>query len=209
MRSYDQKLGVAFALGAAALFGASTPVAKVLGGAVHPLLLAGILYLGSGAGLGVWLLIRPSSASGEASLRRQDVPWLAGATVSGGAVGPALLMYGSLSLPLHIVTAPESRRGIHRRRRVGSVPGALPHQDAAAWRSSRGGASFVMTGLPDGSGPPGRLLVLRMLRRGLDNTSHGASLAQTRFRSPVSRLAAGQPNTLLAFRAGTAFLPSN
>lgn len=42
---------IAYALASAALFGASTPLAKILLGAVSPLLLAGTLYLGSGIGL--------------------------------------------------------------------------------------------------------------------------------------------------------------
>ncbi|MGE6386310.1 hypothetical protein ACQKEN_11665 [Pseudomonas sp. NPDC078416] len=39
------------ALAAASLFGASTPLAKLLGLDVPPVLLAGLLYLGSGPGL--------------------------------------------------------------------------------------------------------------------------------------------------------------
>lgn len=46
------------ALLAALLFGASTPVAKLLGAEIPPLLLAGLLYVGSGVGLGVLLLAR-------------------------------------------------------------------------------------------------------------------------------------------------------
>ena len=42
---------VVFALLAAALFGASTPFAKLLVGNLPPILLAGLLYLGSGIGL--------------------------------------------------------------------------------------------------------------------------------------------------------------
>jgi hypothetical protein len=42
---------VAAALGAALLFGASTPLAKMLLGETSPWLLAGLLYLGSGIGL--------------------------------------------------------------------------------------------------------------------------------------------------------------
>lgn len=46
--------GALMALLSAALFGASTPLAKLLlGGGVDPWLLAGLLYLGSGVGLGV------------------------------------------------------------------------------------------------------------------------------------------------------------
>ena len=43
--------GVCAALGAALLFGASTPIAKLLLHAVSPWILAGLLYLGSGIGL--------------------------------------------------------------------------------------------------------------------------------------------------------------
>lgn len=43
--------GATLALLSAALFGASTPLAKVLLREVDPLMLAGLLYLGSGAGL--------------------------------------------------------------------------------------------------------------------------------------------------------------
>ena len=50
--------GIGCALGAAALFGASTPFAKLLLGEVSPLMLAGILYLGSGIGLALWLAVR-------------------------------------------------------------------------------------------------------------------------------------------------------
>jgi len=46
--------GVWFALVAAVLFGASTPFSKVLLRNVDPVLLAGLLYLGSGIGLAVW-----------------------------------------------------------------------------------------------------------------------------------------------------------
>ncbi len=46
------------ALGAAALFGLSTPVAKALLRDSSPVLLAGLLYLGSGIGLGLVRLVR-------------------------------------------------------------------------------------------------------------------------------------------------------
>jgi len=48
--------GVGYALLAAALFGTSTPLAKGLLASVSPQVLAGLLYLGSGLGLGMlWL----------------------------------------------------------------------------------------------------------------------------------------------------------
>ena len=91
------------ALAAALLFGASTPLAKLLSGEVSPLLLAGLLYLGSGLGLGTLLLGRKLMArrSGEVSaspaIPRAELPWLLGTIVTGGMLGPALLMLGLAS----------------------------------------------------------------------------------------------------------------
>ena len=84
------------ALVAAALFGISTPLAKLLGGAIPPVLLAGLLYAGSGAGLSLWLLLRRvwRAPTQEAPLRRHDLPWLLGAILFGGVLGPVLLMIG-------------------------------------------------------------------------------------------------------------------
>jgi drug/metabolite transporter (DMT)-like permease len=85
-----RRTAIAYALAAAALFGASTPVAKLLVGEVAPLVLAGLLYLGSGAGLLAWVLMRGATAN----LSKADIPWLAAAILTGGVAGPALLMYG-------------------------------------------------------------------------------------------------------------------
>jgi len=89
------------ALAAALLFGASAPFAKLLVTDTAPQLLAGLLYLGSGVGLGlVWLRRRShQNAQHEASLKRRDVPWLAGAITFGGALGPVLLMIGLARTP--------------------------------------------------------------------------------------------------------------
>lgn len=89
---------VLLALVSAALFGVSTPAAKALLGTINPAVLAGLLYCG--AGLGVAILRRipglPTSrnAAAETPLGRADIPWLAGAIVTGGIVGPLLLMLG-------------------------------------------------------------------------------------------------------------------
>lgn len=85
------------ALAAALLFGASTPLAKLLVGDMPPLLLAGLLYVGSGVGLAGWIGIRRwRAAVGEPPLRipRADRAWLLGAIVSGGMLGPVLLLAG-------------------------------------------------------------------------------------------------------------------
>jgi drug/metabolite transporter (DMT)-like permease len=88
------RAGIAYALLGAALFGASTPIAKLLVGEVGPVMLAGLLYAGSGLGLGLWLLLRGRLGRGGAGpgLAAGDGKWLAGAVVSGGVIGPALLM---------------------------------------------------------------------------------------------------------------------
>jgi len=85
--------GVGFAIGSALLFGLSTPCAKLLVGEMSPLLLARLLYAGSGLGLGVLRLLMPASAH-EAPITRADLPWLAGAVVAGGLLGPVLLLWG-------------------------------------------------------------------------------------------------------------------
>ncbi len=89
-------IGIAAALGSAVLFGASTPFAKTLLGEVSPWLLAGLLYLGVGLGLGTLRLagaLRPGRRR-EAPLRRGDLGWLAAIVLSGGVAGPLLLMVG-------------------------------------------------------------------------------------------------------------------
>lgn len=102
LRSYLAWPGAPLAIASAALFGASTPLAKaLLGGGVSPWLLAGLLYLGSGLGLAILhsgrhLIGRPSS---EAPLARGDWGWMALVVLSGGVVGPVLLMLGLSTTP--------------------------------------------------------------------------------------------------------------
>lgn len=89
--------GALLALASAVLFGASTPFAKLLlGSGIDPWLLAGLLYLGSGFGLaGIQVLRRMSAMPrAEAPLRRTDLPWLLMVIISGGIVGPVLLLFG-------------------------------------------------------------------------------------------------------------------
>ena len=83
-----RRRAIAFALLSAALFGASTPLAKILVGTTSPLMLAGLLYLGAGIGLLVWLRGRLKRIAAG------DLPWLAAVVICGGIAGPALLMLG-------------------------------------------------------------------------------------------------------------------
>ncbi|WP_288128928.1 DMT family transporter [Accumulibacter sp.] len=84
---------VFYALVAAVLFGASTPLAKLLIGETSPLLLGGLLYLGSGAGLGIARVIRDRGWL-SSGIARREWPWLLGAIFFGGVLGPVALMFG-------------------------------------------------------------------------------------------------------------------
>ncbi len=88
--------GVAAALGAALLFGAGTPSAKLLLHDVSPWLLAGLLYLGSGLGLTLYRLLNHSPA---VRLPRKEIFWFAAAILAGGIIGPVLLMVGLMGMP--------------------------------------------------------------------------------------------------------------
>jgi hypothetical protein len=92
--------GIWAAMGAAVLFGLSTPLAKFLLADISPLLLAGLLYTGSGLGLALLLGVRALTV-GRASIslpRGASLWWLLGAAFFGGALGPYLLMRGLLEI---------------------------------------------------------------------------------------------------------------
>ena len=88
--------GVQVALASAILFGAGTPLAKLLLGDVSPWMLAGLLYCGSGLGLGAIRLVRRSP---RVHLERHERLPLAGAILFGGILGPLLLMLGLSHMP--------------------------------------------------------------------------------------------------------------
>lgn len=103
MHSVRLDPGIVSALVSAVLFGASVPLAKMLTGQISPVLLAGLLYLGSGIGLltlfgaGHWR--RRAAAGPSNSFTRKDSAWLGGAVIFGGIVGPVLLMLGLVRTP--------------------------------------------------------------------------------------------------------------
>ena len=101
------------ALAAAALFGASTPLAKLLLADVSPIMLAGLLYLGSGLGLLLWrfggAILHPSPQGrgdggggkpepSAANPRSAQFVWLAVAVLCGGVLAPIFLLWGLVQI---------------------------------------------------------------------------------------------------------------
>ena len=93
MKTRPGASAVMAALAAAALFGASTPLAKQFVGDMSALLLAGLLYLGNGVGL-LGLRVLRDRGWRNPGLARKEWPWLLAAIGCGGVVGPTLLMLG-------------------------------------------------------------------------------------------------------------------
>ena len=93
---------ILLALIAAALFGASAPLAKLLLGEIDPILLAALLYLGSGLGILIIKVIqrignKPQNT--EARIVRSDWIWLAGATIAGGIAAPIIMLFSLKATP--------------------------------------------------------------------------------------------------------------
>jgi drug/metabolite transporter (DMT)-like permease len=92
LSSNPQLLGALFGLCAAASFGLAAPLAKRLLGEFPPVLLAGVLYLGATVALASLRAL--GMPKGELALGREDVAKLAGVVVSGGVLGPVLMLIG-------------------------------------------------------------------------------------------------------------------
>lgn len=88
--------GILAALTAALLFGAGTPLAKLLLDSINPWLLAGLLYSGSGLGLAFYRCVRRTP---QVRLPRAETGWLLGAIITGGVAAPVLLMFGLRGMP--------------------------------------------------------------------------------------------------------------
>ena len=93
---HSKNKSIVYAFVAASLFGASAPLAKLFLIEIHPVLLASLLYLGSGLGLLFYkfiLRIGQKDLNKEAKIGRADLPWLIGAIISGGIAAPIVLMF--------------------------------------------------------------------------------------------------------------------
>ena len=89
-----------YALAAAALFGAATPVSKTMLAGLKPFMLASLCYFGSGLGLAALKLfsgaVSDPGAAREPALALRDWPYIAGFILAGGVAAPVLLFKGLL-----------------------------------------------------------------------------------------------------------------
>jgi drug/metabolite transporter (DMT)-like permease len=198
--------GAAASLTAALLFGAGTPLAKLLLAQAGPWLLAALLYLGSGLGLaGLRRLRRAPSvrlAGGEAR-------WLAGAVLAGGVAGPLLLMLGLAGMSASGASLLLNAEGLFTAllawfvfkenvdRRVGMGMLAIV----------AGGAVLAWPGQINWPGwEPVLFIVAACLAWAVDNNfTRKVALADASWLAMVKGLAAGTTNLVLALAIGAAW----
>lgn len=98
--------GALLALFSAFLFGISPVLIKLFSGAMPPVFMAGILYLGSGIGLLTFrAILRETIFSNLWALPRKQKFQLAGAIIFGGVLAPICLTYGIVYSPAFQVSA--------------------------------------------------------------------------------------------------------
>jgi ubiquinone/menaquinone biosynthesis C-methylase UbiE/drug/metabolite transporter (DMT)-like permease len=157
----------AWALAAAALFGASTPLSKALLASVAPLSLAGLLYLGAAVAV-----LPFAVGSGRAWRRRRRVNQLRllGAVLFGGALAPVLLLSG-----LSLAPAGSVALWLALEAPMTAVLAQLffrEHLDRRAWLAvGLTGAAGVLLAAPEGFGtaPAAVLVALACSCWGFDN----------------------------------------
>lgn len=200
--------GALAALAAALLFGAGTPLAKLLLAQASPWLLAALLYLGSGLGLALLRALRRDHA---APLAPGDAKWLAGAVAAGGVAGPVLLMLGLAAMPAStaslllnaeaVLTALLAwfvfRENVDRRVALGMaaiVAGGV----VLAWPGELDHADVV----------PTLLVLAACLAWAVDNNlTRKVALADATWIAMVKGLAAGATNLVLALALGASWPP--
>ncbi|GAA2017380.1 DMT family transporter [Nakamurella flavida] len=200
--------GVQAALVAAVLFGAGTPLAKQLLGAVDPWLLAGLLYTGSGIGLGLYRVVRRSP---QVRLTRAERWPLAGAVVAGGMLAPVLLMVGLTQLPATGASLLLNAEGVFT-----AVLAWVVFRENVDRRVALGmllivAGAVVLTvagGVQVGSLLPSLAVLGACLCWGIDNNlTRRVALTDASFLAAVKGLVAGPVNLLLAFTLGAALPP--
>lgn len=206
------RYSVMAALFSAALFGMGTPLAKLLLGEIPPLLLAGLLYLGSGIGLSLLFLVRHLTtrermSSNESKLRGSDYFYLSGAIFCGGIAAPVLLIYGLSKTPASTASLLLNMEGLHT-----TLIASLIFKESVGRRIWLAAfimlaASLALTYMPDSDGwslQSGSILVmLASLMWAFDNNitrhlSHRDPFVIARYKG----LVAGFTTLLAAFAMG-------
>lgn len=205
------KQSVLFALFAAALFGAAMPFAKRLLGNIDPLLLAGLLYLGSGLGLTLARVVRDHGWKAS-NLPQTDRLWLVGAICFGGVLAPIALLFGLKRIDAGVASLLLNLEAV-----LTALLAWLVFSENADRRVVVGMAAIVIGGIVlssptgpvaqgDWSGPA--LVALACLCWAIDNNfTRKVASADALFVAGGKGVIAGITNTLLATAAGTR-LPS-
>ena len=195
--------GITAALLAALLFGAGTPLAKLLLDGVGPWLLAGLLYLGSGVGLAAYRVVRRPPA---VRLARAEVGWFAAAIVAGGVAGPVLLMFGLAGMPASGASLLLNAEGVFTALLAWCVFGESVDRRIALGMLAIVAGALVLSwpGNAQFGGAGSALLVLAAcFAWGLDNNfTRKVSLADATWIAAVKGLVAGVVNLGLAFALG-------
>lgn len=206
MKSGGSASALVAALASALLFGATTPIAKELLTGASPLMLAGLLYLGSGAGV---ILVWFAQGGGRSpiGLLRTDWSWLAAATLAGGIVAPVLLMTG-----LRRLDAATSSLLLNLESVFTALLAWIAFREATSARVIVGFLAIVAGGvlLAWPSRAPSAASILgpgwvaaACLAWALDNNlTRKVSGADARIIAATKGLAAGSANTALAFALG-------
>jgi drug/metabolite transporter (DMT)-like permease len=176
-------------------------------------MIAALLYLGSGLGLGVLVALRKMAGkdSGEARLKRGDLLWLTGTIVFGGLLGPLLLLFGlnltdaasaSLLLNLEAVfTLLLAWIAFHEHVDVRLFLGAVAIVAGALLLSWQGGLGAFNWGVV--------LIAMACLSWAIDNNlTRNISATDPFVLTAIKGLTAGSVNLLLALYSG-AYLPSS
>ena len=213
MKGGGSSLALSAALASAVLFGATTPIAKQMLAGASPVLVAGLLYAGSGLGVSlVWL----AQGRGRAAigLGRSDWRWLAGAIVTGGIIAPVLLLSGlsrldaaTASLLLNLETV------------FTALLAWLAFREATGFRVMMGLLAIVAGGAllawPAHGAAPGSiagcsLIAAACLAWGFDNNvTRMVSNADARVLAAIKGLVAGAVNLTLAFLLGARLPPAS
>jgi drug/metabolite transporter (DMT)-like permease len=195
--------GVLASLAAALLFGAGTPLAKLLLVQATPWLLAALLYLGSGLGLA---LLRRLRGAPPVALPPGEARWLAGAVLAGGVAGPVLLMLGLARMPASAASLLLNAEGVFTALLAWFVFRENVNSRVALGMGAivAGGIVLSWPGQANWAGwQPTLLVALACLAWAVDNNlTRKVSLADASWIAMVKGLAAGATNLALALMLG-------